>query len=927
MKSVGRAVVATAVCLVVSVLVVLVLALSPGEPNDIARVYVGTLGDRQAEVALLVDRLAEPSLPREEVLRVYETLCKVAEEMARSPNLTASEAGDLNQKLVTSGIEIAMETVGREDWSAALVAFEMVVKAIDRDGSRGALTSMEDRVVEAYAMTLAHAALAGLRPREVLSAQFQELTLRVVRQVTAENSLETHRLTLAAERRGLATGGADAAVAEEMTCLALLAEGADGVSSVPMELMSGALARSFVLYREAVKALPASDVRRATLVCWTVSTWLAVGSRAAEASDWSTALVAFDAATQQVDQDGARVPELAGLLDAAYYRSYAMALAGGASSGETAVSELEKQLNMLARRALTTEKSLLGAEREGLAASVERVSVEVGVTAAREVAALVLLTQGTEAVVVTPAEALSGAFNRSLVLCREALKVLPLTDTRRSALARWVVSVGVAVGSRAAEASDWSTALVAFDAATQQVDQDGARVPELAGLLDAAYYRSYAMALAGGASSGETAVSDFEVRLAALTNRSLRTVGKAPVDEEARKRLLAVRQGLETGGAPLSGCVAALVSREVGFIALVLGERLQTEANASRWALCSSVGGGQEAYTLLELQDHPEIARFTVSGHGSYREMEVHFTYVAREIDVIVTPVVFFYTGSRGYQSMATYRLERWVITGPTVKVVPALCTDFDAATPSAGASDYVVRQLVHSGEPDSAALVRRLYALESVELTIARLRTLGVRGRWDATTGLPEEFWERARAVLVWSVTNPERWPTESVGRDLASTLLRIRIADAILGRLPTAGVDAETRRSVADALARLYAEGDDWESTWTSVMAYVRSNIGSWQTQKDLSEAIMEVVESAPSSTGDSIRSYGVLVLCELHRARYGIPQLVSVGLASLRTEEMREWIVEAALSAAAETRSALEWLDAAGFKLSLQEVGGAE
>ncbi|HID62361.1 MAG TPA: hypothetical protein EYP49_06425, partial [Anaerolineae bacterium] len=548
------------------------------------------------------------------------------------------------------------------------------------------------------------------------------------------------------------------------------------------------------------------------------SLWLgvavAVGEQAMHREDWELAHTAFSHVDEILENHLSLARRHQPLFDADYFVTRAQLLTSAPPTPEEVSAEVCLLVDMALE--LTSEgqhlQSMLAPLAQALAALAE---------AQESAVALVACGQGSwlAAVLLDDAETGWQLLQREIELSHGSFSEVSFpTGLQGTLLHRtwlWRINRSRAHALALANAGKYEAALSAFRALDQTVAEGNLSGQELAALWDDVYFQARLMTVISLAARGAMSADDLETELSQLLETA---VGLSPGNVDSpplRDRLELIFSQLESDLISLTGEIWATVCEELIFMAFLLGDGESGIEYTHRWIEWATEGGVQ-AYTLAELAQHPEIARFVIRGTGTYTSMKVCFTYVAEPIEVIVLPLVFRYTGPNGYQDMAVYRVERWVITGPVEKIVPALCLDFNDATPSPDLEGYEIQEFPGYGSVDPIALTQRLYLLQLIEANLARAASLGLEGYWIVLSELSPEVWERIKSLVVWNLTNPSEWSLDEVTQDLQHTMAILRIQGFLASRLPLpSGVQPDLREEIANEVAWLVLI-PDWESTW---------------------------------------------------------------------------------------------------------------
>jgi len=620
----------------------------------------------------------------------------------------------------------------------------------------------------------------------------------------------------------------------------------------------------------------ATEAKRVELEALWLVVGVTVGKDAANRGDWEFARTAFSHVDGIIERNFSLARRHQQLFDEEFFATRAQLLSFAPPTPE----EVSAQVCLLVQIALRSSSG-----RQQLQSMLAPLAQALSVLAEGQDPSLALVACGQggwlTAVLLDDSETSRKLLRREIELSCGSFPEVSLPPGLRGDLLQrtwlWRIDRSRAYALALADAGEYEAALSAFRALDQAVAESGLSAQELAELWDDAYFRARLLTVLSLAAERGMAADDLETELAELLETVVDLFPGSVNSSPLRDRLELIFSQLENGLPSLVGEAWATVCEELIFLAFLLGDGESGIRYTHRWIEWATEGGVQ-AYTLAELAQHPEIARFVIRGTGTYTSMKVCFTYVAEPIEVIVLPMVFRYTGPDGYQDMAVYRVERWVITGPVEKILPALCLDFTATTPSLDLEGYEIQEFPGYRSVDQTALTQRLYLLQLIETNLARAASLGLEGYWTVLSDLPPEVWERIKSLVVWNLTNPSEWSLDEITLDLQEHLAFVRIQGFLASELPLPPqVQRDLREEIASEAAML-ALTPDWQSTWELLMELVRAALPPWNSEEELADELMVLMDVAPEGLSYMLVSYSELIFWQLVEETHGWPPITS-------------------------------------------------
>jgi len=495
-----------------------------------------------------------------------------------------------------------------------------------------------------------------------------------------------------------------------------------------------------------------------------------VALRAVEEEAWEVASAAFTDADDAITSSRKSLSSFTDLLDIRYLHARLQAIIAAASNLTIEPAEFEAQILRLAKQAAIldldyvplfhtalSQLSFDATANEGLELVACRQASWAAYASGDEasfeklIEHEVRLHPGVATAVQLPAEILTNLGERGTL---------------------WLVARPYGLALNAFQDERLNIAFAAFELVDEAIAESRKPVTFFDELLDDQYLRVETSTLVAFARSGGLSAADLQDKLTGLLQNAAALTLAAEKAIPLQTILAALGEGIVSENLD----VERVVSREQAYLSLAADRPIDGLLYWETAARMRDVA--VNAYTLQELLLHPEIARFSVEGNGTYTSIDIHFTYVSTEINVILFPCVFRYSGGSGYQDMAVYRVEQWTVSAPVVKTVPALCLDFDAKTPKRGVSDYVIEELGNYITVDRDLLLQRLYVLELIETSLQRFTELELSGAWDSIRVVHPSVWEQVRAFVIWDLTNPGEATLLSAVYTQQATILSSHIA-----------------------------------------------------------------------------------------------------------------------------------------------------
>ena len=490
----------------------------------------------------------------------------------------------------------------------------------------------------------------------------------------------------------------------------------------------------------------------------------------------------------------------------------------------------------------------------------------------------------------------------------------------------WKLERASGLGEIAFDGGDYKAALEAFQQMEEDVERGGGSPEAFASFFDPDYFARLARSLI------EVAPPDLAEELTDLFEWALAVTGAKRITPELKARLEAEYAGLEALVAELGVSeVKSAVLEELAFLAFVLGEGEASIDFVTQWVdLQDELAEVQGIYTLQELAEQPEVAKFTIRGNGTFTSMDIVFTYVARPIKVLIWPVVFRYRGTGvRYQDMVIYYVEVIEVSEPRTITIPALCLDYTAEVPAEGLSDYEIEEIGdywQGLQEDKEALMRMLYLFQFIERSRERLRGSGLRGEWNVLLDFPELLWERLRADLVWNLTNPEEW--QDIKQDLVSRLQIYWMTDYLVRKLPFPSEWSSRERELfASEVAFLLEEGGgDWGTRLQNFAMLIELMLPQWSGPEQLQQALRRILEdeATPSEIRQVLGRHLQLIYWQILENHNYLTHLRAIkGYLERHLEDLLGALERFGTESAARVNAVLDLLER-GFGLKLRREG---
>jgi len=551
-----------------------------------------------------------------------------------------------------------------------------------------------------------------------------------------------------------------------------------------------------------------------------------VALQATDEEQWELAQTAFAVVDETCEHYGATITSIYGSGIQDYIPARLRTLSAVAQDAIVSPAELQNILEQMAKHAVDLHEEYVAR----FSASLSAIAGDPNIEPALRLAACQHASWA----------AFAAEDGRFLELCRLESELSPdeidavylptcVADDLGERVEAWRVARGLERALAAYTAGQYG---VVLQGAARVASELSTRSPHLnfgEELVERGFFSWTADALAREIRTGNVPIPDGRDRLLQLEHLALRLPVSEDVDSLNSRALGEILVGLTESAPGANPDLEVFLLEEQAYLSLALGI---SERVLESWTLLAGMKSpGPDAYTLQELLLHPEIARFVIEGNGSYTDMRIRFTYVAKAIEVTVypVPIVLRYHGEGGYQDMAIYEIRTWTISAaPTVKIVPAVCLDFTAKTPAMGVADYTIENWGDQAVPWSDVLESRLRALEQIENCLERFAKLELHGDWDAFARVRDALGTRLQAVLTWNVTNPEEWNRERLFWDLISWYAEASIADYLVIHMPDDDLTAEEREAVSRIMAQLLSSYEHaWEepfieltSDWPSLL-----------------------------------------------------------------------------------------------------------